>query len=330
MKFPDGDFKRGRTIRCAMARHRKKGKMADPSYLVKDSRYAGEVRSIPIEPAAGGASVGVLNVAKELSRFNYRLYRMFGSFDVSITLEATSSASSANPYNVYALNPSWPYVQALRLARRAYYESIKDELAMGLKVARWHDFRITAGFAAAPAVVTSMQGVGWQAGTQGPSSPGVPTQDEFEDSVAYATDGTGYRFVVGRSTSPGDATLNVWTEYADARSVDNAPEDPNTEVAYDQFSTEINDSTAAEISGNGNQPPYGSELLVNGSGAWVKVGQLWRDASGNQSMSTGVFEAPLGLIVLERSNLEPGDGDNQPLRLTVKKGTTKGVSFHAY
>ncbi len=313
-----------------MARHRKKGKMADPSYLVKDSRYAGEVRSIPIEPAAGGASVGVLNVAKELSRFNYRLYRMFGSFDVSITLEATSSASSANPYNVYALNPSWPYVQALRLARRAYYESIKDELAMGLKVARWHDFRITAGFAAAPAVVTSMQGVGWQAGTQGPSSPGVPTQDEFEDSVAYATDGTGYRFVVGRSTSPGDATLNVWTEYADARSVDNAPEDPNTEVAYDQFSTEINDSTAAEISGNGNQPPYGSELLVNGSGAWVKVGQLWRDASGNQSMSTGVFEAPLGLIVLERSNLEPGDGDNQPLRLTVKKGTTKGVSFHAY
>lgn len=313
-----------------MARQTKKGKMADPSYLVKDSRYAGEVRSIPIEPAAGGASVGVLNVAKELSRFNYRLYRMFGSFDVSITLEATSTASSANPYNVYALNPSWPYVQALRLARRAYYESIKDELAMGLKVARWHDFRITAGFAAAPAVVTSMQGVGWQAGTQGPSSPGVPTQDEFEDSVAYATDGTGYRFVVGRSTSPGDATLNVWTEYADARSVDNSPEDPNTEVAYDQFSTEINDSTAAEISGNGNQPPYGSELLVNGAGAWVKVGQLWRDASGNQSMSTGVFEAPLGLIVLERSNLEPGDGDNQPLRLTVKKGTTKGVSFHAY
>ena len=59
---------------------------------------------------------------------------------------------------------------------------------------------------------------------------------------------------------------------------------------------------------------------------FVNVGHLFRDINGNQRLSTGFFDAPLGFVWFKYD----AEGQNTLLELECATGTYKGVSMEAY
>jgi hypothetical protein len=88
---------------------------------------------------------------------------------------------------------------------------------------------------------------------------------------------------------------------------------------YTDLIESIDNENVAHLSGDGNSPPYDADDLP--SLCWVKVGHLLRDASGSQTLSTGFFDAPLGMIWLPNHTVST----NLHLDLEVQKGDYKGL-----
>lgn len=115
---------------------------------------------------------------------------------------------------------------------------------------------------------------------------------------------------------------NIIDEYDSTGNTDAEPTTPTADVAYDGLTDEVDDNQMDHLSNDGNNPPYSASIIRNE--VWIKVGTLFVGTAGQQRLSTGFFDAPAGLVLLQST--APLDPNASPiLTLEVKAGDYKGV-----
>lgn len=257
-------------------------------------------RSTQQNPASPNA---VVHVPWILSQVNRRLYRQQGVYRVNIQLE---QSPTANSYDVYALANTWWVRNALKAAHKAYYTAMADELEQ-TKPARWHDFIIDDSFNNTDnlhamlfdgTAANAVQGGEWN-----PSLIELPSSAQAQFQLIGPTAGTQF---------------NVFQEY-DA--MQNAPAAPGTAApgGYDGLLETFDAENVQLLQEQGNLPPYDPDNMPD---PFVHVGKIYtNNAGGAQRLSTGWFDAPLGVVYI------PGMSSlgNSGLCLDVAAGSYKGV-----
>jgi len=249
------------------------------------------------------------DTGKLLSIVNRRLYRQSKCYQVKLDLDPDVTLAAATEVEVYALRNNWDVQRAVALAKATYDEAHADERKIaGSNVARWNDFRVQNG-------ITNIF-----------SDPVT-----YDDSLALAVDNVGehsFSTVDDAGTekffscAPAVAnTLNIFSEWIESGQVSTSPSTPQTTVPYAGVNSDDHSNIEmANLGQDGNSPPY---RVTAQQDNWVKVATLYfRPApDGMQRLSTGFFDAPLGLIVTKHNSSQ----SNGSLKLTVKSGDYKGV-----
>lgn len=272
-------------------------------------------RKIGITQSPGpAANSGVIQCATFLSKINHRLYRQSRTYEAKINIDG--NLADATTVDVYALADTWWLQGALKLARKAWEESNAEEIAMNNgHVARWNDFRVEAdlpgGFADLVPTLHSRIDLSTVQYVDG----------EFDFSTVVDQAGVSRTFCLG---PPSATQYNIFDEYANQPGTSADPEFPST-GPYSGLLPNLDAQAAAAISDEGNHPPYKADGFE--SGIWVKVGTLHL-ATGRQTVSTGFFKAPLGLIALEGiATITPENAVN--VSVEMKGGDYKGVMSHS-
>jgi hypothetical protein len=100
---------------------------------------------------------------------------------------------------------------------------------------------------------------------------------------------------------------------------------------YDDLMEELDSENMLLLESRGDEPPYNA---TSWEAVWVKVGELYQTSTGAQSLSTGLFQAPLGLLYLYNYGSAMQAGPTPPfaesrLSVSVLPGTYKGVHSDA-
>jgi len=248
----------------------------------------------------------VIQVDRVMSELNHRLYRQHMMYTARVTLGTDAQTSRID---VYALAPTWYVMNSLRSAKRVHDEAMKEERSL-VGQARWYDFRIDQDIP----LGEELQPAGLDK-TSLALTAVSRTGSEYASSQIH--DGAGNNKVfrlVGASSATG---FNVFEEYDAMGNVSDNPQTPAT-GGYDNVYALVDAPNMEDLLNRGNAPPYDTDTW---NVVWVKVGELYRTATGTQSVSTGYFDAPLGLIYIPNY----AQTTNGVLRLEVKAGKYKGV-----
>lgn len=250
----------------------------------------------------------MVDSAKFLSQVNHRLYRFSRVYEAKVTID--SNVADATTVDVYALADTWYLTGALKLAKSAWDASNAEEIAMNNgRVARWNDFRIDTAVTGA--------GTGLATFHQRQTLAAIPfTAGEFELSKVVDQAGVTRTFT---TAAPAATEYNIFDEYNDQPGTSADPEIVST-GPYSGLLPNLEPGAAAAISDDGNLPPYDQ----NGwnAGIWVKVGTIHL-ATGRQTVSTGFFKAPMGMIALVGVGFLPDNATD--MSVEYKAGQYKGV-----
>lgn len=300
--------------------------------MAKGKRGSTTVTEFPVLPQVRTTANhgGWLSIPQCLSRLNHRLYREHQNYYASVSLN--SAVATANPILVYTLAPSW-YVQgALRAAKKMHDKAMREERAT-VKQARWYDFRLDLDID--PAFYDEMLPYGLDQAMTGFVAHGA---DEIVPSRVADSNSTQRVFTLRTATGggrPAGTAYNVFQEY-DAMAdtpVDN-PSVTSGVAPYDDLIHTNATENMANLQFRGDVPPYNGDSF---DAYWIQVGELYVDATGAQSLSTGMFQAPLGLVLLTGPGGVGGfadiDGglniDRARVNIHVAPGTYKGVHTDA-
>ena len=294
--------------------------MAKPSTKRKSSRKKKSsnklypiVRKGAIALDGSPDSNALVRVDRALSGRNHRLYRQSRLYTVKVDLDI--NAPPGTVVDVYALGHSWMAQKAYTMAYGQFIENGKEESAQ-LKThrARWNDFRVDHGLGVT--FQKDMLFAGAIPGTAGLTKFGTGT--EYVMSEVCNVAGVPYTF---RWSGSGGNTWNIISEYDITGNTDVTPSTPIGAVAYDGLTDELDDIMSDHLAQDGNEPPYSKDVIE--PAVWLKIGTLSVNAAGQQKLSTGFFEAPSGLVVLQSS--APIPNDTSFLNLECKAGDYKGV-----
>lgn len=288
----------------------KKVPSKDPSFRKMKADYYPVQRHVNLRSTATEVDYYVLDVARNLSVANHRLYRQGKTYNVKVDLNPGASATT---YSVFALVDTWYIQKAWQLAKATYDKATADERAVmsSQQIARWEDFRVQAGLSG-------------HAGGQlvpAPFSNGMAsaadTAGEFSFSRITLADGVTNRFFTWGPTSGGD--LGMLEEYDKSGDTDASPSTASASKAYAGTDNAVTENQMDALSDNGNLPPY--DAAAFNSRVWVRVGVL--DAGPDGKLSTGYFHAPCGLVVVQPA--ASSTAITTQLSLTVQAGDYKGV-----
>jgi hypothetical protein len=220
--------------------------------------------------------------------------------------------SEVGNISVYALRDDWAVQKAFQMAYQHYLDNTMDERERmgGNQVARWEDFRVESGIVA-DTIVSALVDNGL--------APVALTSGEFELANVVDAAGTNRTFTWG---TPAGTQYGILQEYDKAADAQAQPSSfvLGTDGPYAGLESEIQAQTFENLERDGNLPPY-DRAGVNALTPFVKIGELGSTA-GAQSLSTGFFTAPCGIVLIEG----PTVGWNPVnLTMTVKQGDYKGV-----
>jgi hypothetical protein len=292
-----------------MAQRGKKSPDTDPSYKSMKADYYPVQRTMNLRSSSTEVDYYVLDVARNLSVQNHRLYRQGKTYSVKVDLNPGAASAT---FAVYALVDTWYVQKAWQMARAAYLKATADEREMmsKQKIARWEDFRVEAG----------LSGHGGGMLLPAPFSNGlasaVNTDGEFEVSRVTLKDGTTRTFTWANGTA---AKYGILDEYDSSGNTDNAPSTLAGSNPYDGVGN-VDEQQMDDLAGKGNAPPYNATAF--NSRVWVRVGVLDSNAAHGK-LSTGYFNAPCGLIAVQPS-VSSTEITTQ-LTLTAQAGDYKGV-----
>lgn len=299
--------------------------------MAKMKRGATTVTEFPVLPQTQSTvnHGGWFSIPRCLGRINNRLYRDHRNYYASVSLN--SSVATQAPILVYTLAPTW-YVQgALRAAKKMHDTAMREERKT-VKQARWYDFRLDLDLD--PAFYDEMLPYGIN---QTMSGFAAHSADELVASRVADASGNQRVFTLRTSTGivrPSGTAFNVFQEY-DAMAdtpVDNPAVSSGT-APYDDLTAENDTENMANLQYRGDVPPYNGDSF---DAYWVQVGELYVDASGAQSLSTGMFQAPLGVVALTGpggngfADIDGGINIDRPrVNVHVAPGNYKGVHVDA-
>ena len=225
------------------------------------------------------------------------------------------SVATGTTIDVYALVDTWWLQKAYKLAKKTFDENSREESAqLRTMKARWNDFRVDHGL---DAVLFQKELV-----AAGATTPGTWTvftaNQEYEMSEVHEVGGASrtFRFIGSDATS-----FNIIDQYDLTGNTDTTPQSPVNAIAYDGLTDEHDDGQLEHLSGDGNQPPYNKLTLENG--VLVRIATLTANTTGLQKLSTGYFNAPAGMIVLQSTT--PISQNDVMLTMTAKEGKYKGI-----
>lgn len=267
-----------------------------------------------------GDGLGVVAVDQQLAAMNMRLYRQSMTYTVKCNVVAPNSGTRTT-YKFFTLANNWFTLGAIKHAFRNWRYSIQDEL-QNASVGKWHDFRLAD---------TNLDGDNSRLTTfsfDGNSYNALET-GEYSYAKSSIDDGTDKTF--GLFGDLGDQ-YNIFDEYAKHVDAKHPADDSvgGTTTTYNN----LHDSDASvmgHLATGFDAPPYPRNL--DGSN-WadavlVEKAAVSVDPDGAIGpMSTGFFDAPLGLVFCYK--LVAGTGtdfatDIPELHLHVKSGQYKGV-----
>ena len=256
----------------------------------------------------------MIRVDRALSGRNHRLYRQSRCYTVKVDLDVNAAAGQV--VEVYAIANTWMASKAYKLAYKMFEDNSKEERAqLGNQSARWNDFRVDHGLGTA--FQKDLLFAGATPGVSGLDKHGTGT--EYVMSEVAIAGGSTVNF---RWTGSATGTFNIIDEYDRTGNTSTSPSTPaGANVAYDGLTDELDDNQMDHLSEHGNEPPYAKDTIENS--IWVKVATLSVNAAGQQKLSTGFFEAPAGLVVVQST--VPLQNDSSVLNLECKAGDYKGV-----
>ena len=254
------------------------------------------------------------------SQMNQQLFRQGMVYDVKLDLEADGDQT----VHVWALNPTWILKRSWLLAKKMFDDNVKEEMAILPKSSRakWRDFRVEdclVGYGVIKPLVFETPAAA-SAATHDPITPG---RAEYQFSRAYTEEAeSGWNFGLDSMSS----CFDIFEEYRRNWQVLESPaESTDDDVPYDPLSQDTIDFTMSHLKEDGNLPPYDD---MSGGAAydrkWIYIGALSTQLSGAQRLSTGFFEAPLGIVAVQGYNAATFADAN--LKLILKPGKYKGVS----
>ena len=282
----------------------------DPSYRTLKAEYYPVQRTMDLRSTGTEVDYYVCYVGRCLSTMNHRLYRQGKTYSVKIDLHP----GQADTYDVYALVDTWYIQKAWQLARKVYLDNMAHERSVMSKqqVARWEDFRVNAGLS------------GWTGNQLVPSNysngmaSSARTDGEFALTEITLADGTTNRSFTWAGTSGSE--LGILAEYDKSGGTDPAPATSSGPKAYAGVEGDVSESSMDHLQEKGDLPPYNNTNFD--TRVWVRIARL-DGAATHGKLSTGYFNAPCGLIVVQPT--APNSAVVNNVQLTVKAGNYKGV-----
>lgn len=273
----------------------------------KNSKHYPIVKGSPI--SSGGAANTLVDMARNLSVLNRRLYR-FGRF-YSAKVDVREDYAGA-PIEVYVLRDDWAVQKAFQMAYQQYLDNTMAEREnMGSKqVARWEDFRIRDGLTLAKNDARPV--LNNAAGTAVPLTSG-----EFALSNVVDEAGTERTFSWGAGSG---TVYSILAEYDKTDNTQLSSSSLTSDGAYSGIEATNDEATADNLKADGNAPPYDAGG-VNATTPWVRVAVLGSTA-GTQKLSSGFFTAPCGLILLKGFT---ETSEAYSVEVEAKSGDYKGV-----
>lgn len=290
----------------------KKTPKNDPSYRTLKADYYPVQRMMPLRSSATETDYYTLDVARNLSVVNHRLYRQGKTYSVKVDCDPGGAVA----FDVFALVDTWYVQKAWQLARATYMRSTADERAVmnQQQIARWEDFRVASGLSGSTGLLLPARYSNGLAST-------ADTAGEFELSEIINSAGAAGSF--RWSSTSGSSIYGILEEYDKSGDTDASPSTASNAKAYSGTDVSVNESQADRMSEKGNLPPYDAQNF--NTRVWVKIGTL-DPASPHGKLSTGYFNAPCGLIAVQPSVINT-DIVGQ-LSMTVQAGDYKGVKAH--
>lgn len=287
----------------------------------KAKRYAVQ-RHIELEPM-NNSNVNMIDVPMCLSETNHRLYRQSRVYRAKIS-STESIPKTGYQYNVYVLRDTWMLQKAYQLAKDTFDKNMTEERAdvSPTNMARWQDFRINLTPKASGVVLTSP--IIRSNATFGGTTLG---NGEFELSKVYAENGTSYTF--GFVDVPG-TQWSIVEQYDRTADVDSKPANTVSGSAINPYGALDDDNQAQardDLQELGNSPPYDPNSL-DGDKLFRRVATLGATEAGTSKTTTGFFDAPLGLILIETVGTQ--SSVNYQLEVELQSGDYKGIHGSEY
>ncbi len=258
-------------------------------------------------------------VDKQLGVMNNRLYRQSRTYNQTLKVEPGFTGH----IDVYVLRNTWMTKNAIKAAHRAYTANIEDELEVaGEQKGRWHDFRMDiglTGFGELKPVAFDGQ---LTPAIWNPLASGAT--GEYRTSRMHDENSNDWSFTIAGSSDYNQRIYSIFDEYNRMRNAPQNPLNPPAVVGYEQVrEDDFDEDILDRLKFDGDQPPYHPTGEFAG-GIWQYVGCLGVDpTTGAQRLSTGAFDAPLGVIALKGYGTStPADAE---LCLHLTAGNYKGV-----
>lgn len=274
------------------------------------------MRMREISPQSNNATM-LIRADSALSVVNHRLYRQSRVPKCKVSIDA--NLPDGVGCDVYVLRDTWMNQKAYQLAKRMFDKNNVEELQMlpnGSK-ARWNDFRVDIGLSSFAYISPMLEGEGTVSDTG--------TVGEYVFSEVHDASGNANTF---RWLGTGSGTWNIIDEYDVTGNTNSQPTTPTGDVAYSTLEDEIDIGAMDHLQEHGNLPPYAQNIIDNN--VLVRVGRLVVDADGTSKLSTGFFNAPCGLIVLEGVGAGTSVTLSGAVTLEVQAGDYKGVNAPSY
>lgn len=191
----------------------------------------------------------------------------------------------------------------------------RSQMGAGM-VARWEDFRVNAAIGSiTPQDVEPYRYDSSLVGALDTDGEHLPSRITLSDGVTQRT------FSWGATTG---GNLGMLEEFD---KMDNTNTQViSTQLAYAGVDDETQELAADDLKGRGDLPPYNQTNFSDR--VWVKIATLESTNSGSPPgtcrLTTGYFNAPCGLIVIETPT--PNTALLGQISMTVKPGSYKGVS----
>ncbi len=275
-----------------------------------------------------GTGMRILQVNKALSGTNRRLYRQNRVYSVKV--DAVGNGNML--LDVYRLRDTFMLQRGYGLAMREWNESYDnaEEVTKESNIARWRDFRIatipTVGDTECAPVTMRASGANAVLDTV--------QIDKWNTALSYTTAGASRDFGLFSDAN----TFGIIEEYDKQGVVQRQPSTATVSAAYEDLKADLDDNEVSNLQLSGNEPPYDADSSTPNS-VLEYVGTVFIDnTAGTQKMSTGYFDAPLGVVFVSGTagrvqtvrNASDTSAQQDFYQVTVQRGDYKGVKAHEY
>tara|TARA_B100000900_G_C20578530_1_gene716404 strand:- start:1448 stop:2209 length:762 start_codon:yes stop_codon:yes gene_type:complete len=235
--------------------------------------------------------------------------------------------STNGEIHVFKLRDSWMLQKAYEMAMTKWNESYKEaqQATKDTVKARWRDFRIDPRLHVNDNVTVSF--------TMSSMGTGVLATNVVVDEyqVAQAFRSSTNQQMDFALFSDG-STFDILEEYNKAGNTQNEPETAQALAAYEALNANLQAGETLDLQANGNAPPYDADNMGVGE-VLEYVGTIYRAQGGSTKLSTGFFDAPLGIIytfgegVTAVNGIKDSNGNAQDvlMNVEVQAGDYKGV-----